>query len=157
MARPPADPPYPRPGVSAAVFRGGRVLIVERSKPPLTGLWSLPGGHIEPGEPARDAALREIKEETGIDAQLKGVADVVDVILRHDDGTLRAHYVLTVFYGIWLAGEAKAASDCAKAQWIEPARLHQLPLTEGAAATIIKAQRLLDASEPSPSGLKEVP
>ena len=51
-------PQWPRAAASAAIFRGQEVLLVRRGKGgPLAGLWSLPGGHIEPGEPARAAAL----------------------------------------------------------------------------------------------------
>ncbi len=89
--------PFPRPGVSAAVFRDGDVLLVQRGKLPLRGIWSLPGGHIHRGERALAAAHRELAEETSVEADLKGVADAVDVILHHDDGTLRVHYALTVF------------------------------------------------------------
>ena len=46
------EAPFPRPGVSAAVFRDGDVLLVRRGKLPLRGIWSLPGGHIEAGERA---------------------------------------------------------------------------------------------------------
>ena len=54
---------WPRAAASAAIFHHGRVLLAQRSKPPLKGIWSLPGGHIEPGEKAREAAHRELLEE----------------------------------------------------------------------------------------------
>ena len=50
---------WPRCAASAAIFRGSTVLLVQRSKGALRGLWSLPGGHIEAGETARAAAVRE--------------------------------------------------------------------------------------------------
>ena len=52
-------PEWPRPAASAAIFRDGQVLIAERGKGALRGTWSLPGGHIEPGETAMAAALQE--------------------------------------------------------------------------------------------------
>jgi ADP-ribose pyrophosphatase YjhB (NUDIX family) len=82
-------PQWPRAAASAAIFRDGKVLLAQRSKPPLKGIWSLPGGHIEPGEKAIEAAHRELNEETGITADLKGLADVANVIMRRDDGALR--------------------------------------------------------------------
>ena len=72
----------PRLGVSACVWRDGKVLIARRAKPPLKGVWSLPGGHVEWGEALRDAARRELKEETGIEAELETIVDVADVIRR---------------------------------------------------------------------------
>lgn len=134
---------WPRAGVSAAIFRDGKVLLGQRSKPPLTGVWSLPGGHIEPGEKAIDAVRRELAEETGIEADIRGVADVVDVILHEDSGEIRAHYVITVFYGDWRSGEAIAGSDCMAIQWADPDELESLPLTQGAAEVIGRIRKLM--------------
>ena len=57
---------YPRPGASVVVFRGDEVLLVQRGKRPYEGFWSLPGGEIQWGETAAEAARRELKEETGL-------------------------------------------------------------------------------------------
>ena len=66
-------------GASIAVFKGDTVLLVQRARAPFRGLWSLPGGSIEPGESAREAALRELKEETGITAEIEGVVENVEL------------------------------------------------------------------------------
>ena len=129
----------PRPGVSAAIFRDSQVLLVQRAKPPFENIWTLPGGHIEAGEEARTAIHRELLEETEIRADLKGVIDVIDVILRSDDGALDRHYVLAVYYGLWLSGEAKAASDTRALRWVELGELSQLELTDGAQRIILNA------------------
>ena len=136
-------PAAPRAAVSTAVFRDGQVLLAQRSKPPFRGMWSLPGGHIHAGEKAAAAARRELLEETGVEAELLGVADVADVILRDADSTLRAHYVLTVFYGTWRAGEPCAASDCMGVCWAAPDALDSRPLMDGSARIIRKAHGLL--------------
>jgi ADP-ribose pyrophosphatase YjhB (NUDIX family) len=137
-------PHWPRVAASVAVFRDGRILLVERGKGPRRGLWSLPGGHIEPGETARAAAQRELMEETGIEADIVGLVDVHDVIMRRDDGALSAHYLLTVFYGRWRAGEPKAASDVANARFVAIADAGAMSLTPGAMSFITRARDLLE-------------
>lgn len=131
---------HPRPGVSAAIFRDDAVLLVQRAKPPFRGLWSLPGGHIEAGERAIDAAHRELEEETGVAAGIYGVAGIHDIIRRDENGLLLAHYVLIVYYGAWRAGEARPGGDAAAVRWISPSAIAGLPATEGAAEYVGKAR-----------------
>ena len=148
---PPTEPadsqPWPRPAVSCAVFRDGEVLLIERGKGALEGRWSLPGGHIEPGEQAREAALREVREETGVEARILDVAAVHDVILRDRHGRLQAHYVLSVFCALWVAREPRAGSDAAAARFVALAELPGYPLTPGAEDVIERArQRLVEVA-----------
>ena len=133
------DPAWPRCGASAAVFRDGAVLLIERGKGALTGRWSLPGGHIEPGEAARAAALREVREETGVEADIQGLVDIHEVVLRGADGALAAHYLITVFCGRWRAGEPSAGSDASAARFVGIGDIERYPLTDGAAALIRRA------------------
>jgi 8-oxo-dGTP diphosphatase len=121
----------PRAAVSAAIFRERQVLLIRRSQPPLEGLWSLPGGHIELGEPAEEAARRELREETGVEARLAGIADTVDVIRRDESGAVMFHRVIVVFYGLWISGEPSAASDALAAEWRDPGQIPGLSTTPG--------------------------
>lgn len=129
---------WPRCGASAVIFRGTDVLLVERGKGLLRGQWSLPGGHIEPGETARAAALREVREETGVEAEIAGLLDVHEVV-RQDEGRVTAHYLLVVFFGRWIAGEPAPDSDAVAARFVPVDALGSLPLTEGAASFIHRA------------------
>ena len=138
-------PGWPRPAASAALFRDGRVLIVERGKGAMRGIWSLPGGHIEPGERAMAAALREIKEETGVDATLLGLADVHDVLLENESGALVAHYVIAVYFGRWLGGEPVANGDSRDARFVALDQLDAFDMTPGARPIIARARALLEA------------
>jgi 8-oxo-dGTP diphosphatase len=125
--------------VSAIIFRGEDVLLVVRGKGSYAGTWSLPGGHIEAGERAADAALREVREETGVEAVISGVAGIHDVILRDAEGQLDAHYVLAVYFGSWRAGEPKAASDAAEARFVSLSAAREMTLTKGAVPLIERA------------------
>jgi len=134
----PRNAAWPRCGASAAVFRGEAVLLIVRAKGALKGLWSLPGGHIEPGETARAAAQREVLEETGVEADIDALVDVHDVILRAE-GALRAHYLIAVFCGRWRRGEPNAASDASLACFVPLGDVEGLQLTDGAAPLIRRA------------------
>lgn len=133
------DSCWPRCAASAAIFRGSQVLMVERGKGALRGLWSLPGGHIEPGEAARGAALREVREETGVEAGLGGLLDIHEV-LRHDAaGHLTAHYLIVVFFGLWVGGEPVPGGDAAAARFVPIEAVNRLQTTDGVLGFIQRA------------------
>lgn len=134
---------FPRGAASAAIFRGEDVLLIQRGKGALKGYWSLPGGHIEPGERARVAALREVREETGIEAEIHAFVEMHEVILRGADGALQAHYLIAVHAGLWLSGTPVPADDAADARFVSPQGLAELQLTDGAARLIAQARALM--------------
>lgn len=134
------EPIVPRAAVSAAIFRNGRVLLIQRRRPPSADLWSLPGGHIEPGETALDAIHRELREETAISARIVEIAGIKDVIHRNDSGVLLFHRVVIVFCGEWLSGSPEAGDDAAAVGWYEPEALAQLATTEGLAEIVCRAR-----------------
>jgi ADP-ribose pyrophosphatase YjhB (NUDIX family) len=133
----------PRLGASACVWRGDRVLIVQRGKPPVVGVWSLPGGAVEPGETVKAAAARELMEETGVAAELTQLVEIADVIRRDAQGTVEFHYAIACFAGAWMSGEPKAQSDALAARWASLAELGDLTMTEGTLAVIAKARAML--------------
>ena len=140
----PDAPVVPRAAVSAAIFRDGRVLLVKRRRPPSADVWSLPGGHIEPGEAALDAVHRELREETSvIAAHFVEIIGVKDVIHLNDSGELIFHRVVIVFCGEWLSGEPEAGDDAAAAGWYDPDALAELATTEGLAEIVRSAKMKL--------------
>lgn len=104
-----ASPPVPAVGV--VCLKGDEVLLIRRGKPPRVGEWSLPGGRIEPGERAVDAALRELAEETGVEARIAGLIDVVDGLFPEAG----MHYVLIDYAALWQGGEPVAGDDATEA------------------------------------------
>lgn len=130
-----SDHPPPRAPIAAVgvvCLRGDAVLLIRRGSPPLEDHWSLPGGRIEWGERAADAALRELKEETGCDAKLIALIDVVDGLMSRStpaEGELPwAHYVLIDFAAHWTAGEPQPGDDAREARFFSRAEIDDLGL-----------------------------
>ncbi len=135
---------YPRAGASVVVFRGDDVLLVQRGKQPYAGFWSLPGGEIQWGETAADAARRELEEETGLLALSLALGDVADGILRDGEGVVTAHYTIVVFAACDAAGALAPASDAAAAGFFGPDERARLQRTPGLETAIRNARRALD-------------
>jgi 8-oxo-dGTP diphosphatase len=153
----PTAPSRPVVGVGVVVLKDDHVLLIQRGKPPRTGQWSIPGGKQELGETWRDAAHREVREETGLDIELIGLIDVVDAIVREgDDMTpgrrrvsdpsrpIRYHYTLVDAAAVWKAGEPVAGSDAAHAEWIPLDRIDEYPLWDETIRVIRGAVALRD-------------
>lgn len=127
-----------RDGASIAVLSQNKVLLVRRMRAPSAGLWSLPGGKIEGGESPREAARRELKEETGIEADVEGVLDRVAVPASGD-----RTYRLTVFYGRLTGGVLRPGGDAETAEWVHLDEVEARPMTEGTAELIWTAAHRL--------------
>jgi 8-oxo-dGTP diphosphatase len=136
----------PVAAVGVVCLRGDDVLLIRRGAPPLEGHWSLPGGRIEWGERAADAALRELKEETGCDAELIGLIDVVDGLMNRsataEGEPPWAHYVLIDFAARWTSGEPGAGDDAREARFFTRAEIEGLALWHET-LRIIDAARLM--------------
>lgn len=117
----------PTPAVAAAVVLQGRVLMIRRRNPPNAGMLALPGGRVEPGEPLLEAALRELREETGIVAEAERVLTAIDQFEHDGEGCLRSHFVIIVVICRWVEGAAVAGGDASQVHWLDAARLNSEP------------------------------
>ena len=125
-------PARPIPGVGVVVRKEDRVLIIQRGNAPGRGEWGLPGGALEIGETWRDAAVREVREECGIEIALGDILDAVDIIVRDDDGRAQYHYALVDFAATYVSGELRAATDVSDTRWISLSELKQYPMSRKA-------------------------
>src|SRR5215210_7303392 len=124
-------PTRPFLGASVACFREGRVLLAARGRPPLDGVYSLPGGLVEPGETLAEAALRELREEVGVEAEMIGFLDHAEVIERDEDARVRHHFVICTHAARWLAGEPQVGDEALDVRWVTADELAALPTTPG--------------------------
>lgn len=133
----------PTLAASAAVFRGPLVLLARRGCDPGAGLWSLPGGRVEPGETLAEAAAREVKEEVGVDAEIIGLAAARDIIVRDAAGTLTTHFVVVAHAARWRGGEPATGPEAAEVGWFRPGEVAGLATTAGLAEVVRQAASLV--------------
>jgi 8-oxo-dGTP diphosphatase len=114
------------PCVGAVVRdESGRILVVRRARPPSQGLWSIPGGRVEPGETLAEAARREVREETGLDVDIQEVLGHVDI--PHGEIVYDvADFAATVTGNV---PPLAAGDDACDARWVTAPELRRLPTT----------------------------
>jgi 8-oxo-dGTP diphosphatase len=97
--------------VGAVIVRAdGKLLLIKRGNEPGRGLWSLPGGHVEPGESDVAAVAREVQEETGLVVAVGKLAERVQ----------RGRYDISDYFAAVVSGTLGAATDALDAVWDNP-------------------------------------
>ena len=100
--------------VSVTLVQGDQVFLIQENKPSVRDTWNFPGGRIEPGETMLEAAIREVKEETGYEVQLTGTTGVYPFL-----SSLKYHVVLFHFTGIVTGGSLELGADEIKdCRWV---------------------------------------
>ncbi len=114
----------------ALVHRDQRWLVARRRRDVhLPGAWEFPGGKREPGETAVAAALRELREECGVDAAALYVG--TPVWAEYDDRRVR----LTPVVCAWMSGEAQPLG-CSECRWVRAGELAALEMPAANAAIV---------------------
>ena len=122
---------------SVAIVREHDLLLIQRNRPPSEGLWTLPGGRLEPGETPEQCALREVTEELGL--KLYGLRKLI--VLTH------GRYRLQTFATQTWDGDIRPNPDEIRDwRWIAPHQLRGLATTPGLADVIEAAFRIFDRS-----------
>jgi 8-oxo-dGTP diphosphatase len=149
-------PARPFLAVGCIVIRDGQVLLIQRGKRPSYGRWSIPGGAVEIGETLRDAIVREVFEETGIEIEVGPLVEVVERIVREDDSKIRFHYVIVDFGALYLSGSPRAGDDSIGASWARLDELGAYNLAPQTVEVIQKAVRMLatEASGEQATGIR---
>ena len=116
-------PDHPIVGVLGIVRREGRVLVVQRAKPPSAGRWGFPGGVQELGETVFEAARRELAEETSVDVAPLHSLPVLDIIRPDEAGRIRSHWLLVPVVCDWVSGDGDLSDEVDALRWLAPAEL----------------------------------
>lgn len=106
------------------VNEAGEILLVRRGHEPQLGRWSVPGGRVEPGETRAEAAVREAREETGLEVRIERIA--LQLKLPTADGR---EFDVHDFIATVIGGELRPGDDAADVRWFSPDELDQVPLT----------------------------
>src|SRR3954468_12443710 len=126
------DAPAPNslvPSVNVAVADDqGRLLVIRRSD---NDNWALPGGAMDCGESISEAAVRETKEETGVDCEISRLVGIYTnprhVILYTSDGEVRQECSV-VFAARAVAGQPTPSSESSEVRWVAPGGLAELKM-----------------------------
>jgi mutator protein MutT len=118
-----------------------QILLIQRNQPPAMGFWSIPGGKVDAGESLVEACQREIKEETGLNTEVKNIVAVVE---RRVEGF---HYVIIDFLALLVDEENSqpvAKSDVSEAKWVGLEQLNDYDLVEGLAEIILRTYNMFN-------------
>jgi len=133
-------PTRPIAGVGAVIVTGDRrVVLVRRTREPLAGQWSLPGGTLELGETLEAGTAREVLEETGLVVDVGPVVEVFDRILVDDENRVRYHFVLIDYLCRPRGGTLAAGSDVVDVVTADPADLGRYLMADKAHDVIARA------------------
>ncbi|MFC7065190.1 NUDIX hydrolase [Brucella rhizosphaerae] len=115
-------------GVSLICRRDGRFLLVERGKEPWKGWLAFPGGSIEAGETPEEAAVRELKEETALNAG--ALSHVITVDLALEGKAYAKSYFLSVYRAFDVSGIEQAGDDAAAIHWLSVEEMASANVTD---------------------------
>ena len=112
----------PKLTVDGVILENGEILLIKRKGEPFKGKWALPGGFVEYNEKVEDAVIREIREETGVNAEIKELVGVYSDPKRDP----RGHTVSIVFLLDIISGEIKCGDDACNAKFFNLKKLPDL-------------------------------
>lgn len=118
---------YKSPPVTADIFifdENLNFILIKRKNDPYKDYWALPGGFVEYGETVETAAIREAKEETNIDVELKNLVNVYS----KPDRDPRGHTITVAYTATGNFNDKKADSDAKEIAIFSPEKLGEIEL-----------------------------
>ncbi len=103
----------PSLAVDGVILKDNQILLIKRKNDPYKDKWAIPGGFVEYGEKTEDAVLREVKEETGLEAK---ISDLVGVYCNPKRDP-RKHVVSITYLLKDISGTEKGGDDAKEAKW----------------------------------------
>lgn len=107
----------PRPTATALVLHKNRLLLTKRAGEPFKDWWDLPGGFIERGETPEQAAIRELKEETGLNIKIKKIFGIYPGTYPSEFDPF--HILSIVYLADSFTKTLKALDDVCESKWFE--------------------------------------
>lgn len=107
----------------------GKLLMIQRSD---NGLWALPGGAQDIGESTREAAVREVQEETGISVEITGISGIYSDprhVIAYGDGEVRQEFSI-VLRGRPTGGVARGSNESTHVVWVDPQDVPDLKIDQ---------------------------
>ena len=123
-------PKQPIIGVGAVIIKDGKILLEKRKNDPGKGKWSIPGGLVELGESVEQTVIREVKEETGLEVEKPEHIDVVDNVIKDENGEVKYHFVIIDYFVKLKGGTMKATSDAEELRWVTFDEVEKYDLTK---------------------------
>lgn len=118
------------PAASAVVAdKAGAILLIERTD---NGLWTIPGGGMEIGETIAETAIREVKEETGLDVavqRLVGIYSDPRHVVEYSDGEVRQQFSVCFACAV-TGGQLATSSESRRVGFFAPKDVEAMPVHE---------------------------
>jgi ADP-ribose pyrophosphatase YjhB (NUDIX family) len=129
------------PAASAAVSNERDEILMQRRAD--NDLWALPGGTMDLGESIGETAVREVREETGLDVEIDGIVGIYSDarhIIEYSNGEVRQQFNIC-FSARLLGGTLRASDESTEAAWITPESLEKMPIHD---TTRLRLQHFLE-------------
>lgn len=119
----------------------GEILLAKSRKKPVNGMWVLPGGGINFGERAKEAARREIREETGLEIEVGDFITMLELIRKND------HRVIFYHKARLKRGKLRPSDDVSELIWMKPSKIKSMKNVAYTVSEILKRAKYIQIQD----------